>query len=143
MKNKKMEKTYVGNFPFLEIPTQNRSIMSSIKFPFMVIPTKHVSTMSSIKFSFYGNPHSTCVAYFIHTSCGGSCESPSLQVVRNMDFTLDFSLLFYLSFSFLTFLSMISLLITVFRFIISEQGIAAECLGSTFIGRTTNRRLES
>ena len=51
-----------------------------------------------------------------------------------MDFTLDFSLLFYLSFSFLTFLSTISLLITIFRFIISEQGIAAECLGSTLLG---------
>ena len=54
--------------------------MSSIKFPFMVIPTKHMSTMSSIKISFYGNPHSTCVTYIIHTSCGGLCESPSLQV---------------------------------------------------------------
>ena len=75
-----VEKTYVGNFPFLEIPTRNRSLMSSIKFPFMVIPTKHVSTMSSIKISFYGNPHSTCVAYIIYTSCGGLCESPSLQV---------------------------------------------------------------
>ena len=69
-----------SKFPFLVIFTQNRSLMSSIKFPFMVIPTKHVSTMSSIKFSFYGNPHSTCVAYIIYTSCGGLCESPSLQV---------------------------------------------------------------
>ena len=63
--------------------------------------------------------------------------------VRNMDFMLDFSLLFYLSFSFLTFLSTISLLMTIFRFIISEQGIAAECLGSMFIEGMTNRRLES
>ena len=56
---------------------------------------------------------------------------------------LDFSLLFYLSFSFLTFLSTISLLMTIFRLIISEQGIAVECLGSTFIGGVMNRRLES
>ena len=70
----------IAKFPFLEIPIQNWLIMSSIKFPFMVIPTKHVSTMSSIKISFYGNPHSTCVAYIIHTSFGGLCESPSLQV---------------------------------------------------------------
>ena len=57
-------------FPFLVIPTKHMSIMSSIKFPFTVIPTKHVSTMSSIKISFYGNPHSTCVTYIIHTNCG-------------------------------------------------------------------------
>ena len=43
-----VKKTYVGNFPSLEIPTQNRSIMSSIKF------------------SFFGNSYLKQVDYVIH-----------------------------------------------------------------------------